>query len=40
LSYRDKTDYAREREMDGVDKIRNKYKCVFGKFKGKGIIGD
>jgi hypothetical protein len=26
--------------MDGVDEIRNKYKSVYGKFKGEGIIGD
>jgi hypothetical protein len=29
-----------EGDMDGVDEIRNKYKSVFGKFKGDGIIGD
>jgi len=40
LSYRDKTDYTRECEMDGVGEIRNKYKSVFGKFKGEGIIGE
>jgi len=32
--------YTREREMDGVDEIRNKYKSVFRKFKWERVIGN